>query len=111
MDVAGADLDSKRALLADLERRECEISRLRRRLHERLDAFPNEPTRRMERQVSTERRELHRQIDALRAEIKTASPEGEDPPAPSRDERSRAERTGASRRSAAVAVAPPAVGV
>jgi hypothetical protein len=53
--------------LARLERREREVSALRRKLHDRLDSFPNAVTQRQERDVSTERRELHRRIDELRA--------------------------------------------
>jgi hypothetical protein len=60
--------------LVQLERREREISALRRKLHARLDAFPNELTATHEQQVSAERRELHRRIDALRAEL--LSPRG-----------------------------------
>ncbi len=53
--------------LAQLERRERDVSMLRRKLHDRLDRFPNEVTQTREREVSTERRELHRRIDQLRA--------------------------------------------
>ncbi len=53
--------------LARLERREREVSALRRKLHDRLDSFPNAVAQRQEREVSTERRELHRRIDELRA--------------------------------------------
>ena len=54
-------------LLAQLEAREREVSRLRRKLHERLASFPNESTEERERELSKERRELHVEIDALRA--------------------------------------------
>jgi hypothetical protein len=53
--------------LAQLEARELEVSRLRRKLHERLASFPNESTMERERELSKERRELHVEIDALRA--------------------------------------------
>lgn len=53
--------------LVQLKRREREVSALRRKLHDRLDSFPNEVTQRQERDLSTERRELHRRIDELRA--------------------------------------------
>jgi hypothetical protein len=55
--------------LDQLERREREVSALRRRLHDRLNAFPNEVTAERERQISAERRELHREIDLLRARL------------------------------------------
>lgn len=55
--------------LLTLEREEREVSALRRKLHERLDSFPNEVTQRREREVSKHRRELHGRIDALRAEL------------------------------------------
>lgn len=77
MNVVVFDVAAATARLADLERREAEISRLRRKLHERLDTFPNEPTRHMERTVSDERRALHREIDALRGQIEAAAPAGE----------------------------------
>jgi ABC-type phosphate transport system auxiliary subunit len=57
-------------VLADLERRERQVSALRRKLHNRLDSFPNEVTAAHERQLSAERRELHRRIDALRGELR-----------------------------------------
>ena len=57
-------------VLADLERRERQISTLRKKLHDRLDSFPNELTAAHERQLSAERRQLHRRIDALRAELR-----------------------------------------
>ena len=55
--------------LEELERREREISAIRRRLHDRLDSFPNEVARRQEAAISAERRELHRRIDELRARL------------------------------------------
>lgn len=58
------------AELEALELREREVSAYRRRLHQRLDSFPNDVTAQEERRVSTERRELHGQIDLLRAQLK-----------------------------------------
>jgi hypothetical protein len=55
--------------LEQLERREHEVSAFRKRLHDRLDSFPNEVTQAHERQVSDERRELHGRIDELRATL------------------------------------------
>jgi hypothetical protein len=55
------------AELEALELREREVSDYRRRLHARLDAFPNELTAQAERNVSDERKKLHRRIDSLRA--------------------------------------------
>ena len=58
------------AELETLELREREVSDYRRRLHARLDAYPNELTAQAERNVSAERKELHRRIDTLRAVLK-----------------------------------------
>jgi hypothetical protein len=55
--------------LEHLERREREVSALRRKLHDRLDSFPNEVTQAHEREVSAERRELHLRIDEVRASL------------------------------------------
>jgi len=55
--------------LEHLERREREVSAFRKRLHDRLDSFPNEVTLAHERQVSAERRELHLRIVELRATL------------------------------------------
>jgi hypothetical protein len=55
-------------LLERLEAEEREISAYRRKLHDRLDSFPNAVTQAKEREVSARRHELHRQIDALRAQ-------------------------------------------
>lgn len=55
--------------LEHLERREREVSALRKKLHDRLDSFPNDVTLARERQVSAERRELHARIDELRAAL------------------------------------------
>jgi hypothetical protein len=63
------DATAMNLVLADLERREKQVSALRRKLHDRLDSFPSELTASHERQLSAERRELHRRIDALRAEL------------------------------------------
>jgi hypothetical protein len=65
------DVTAMHLVLADLERRERQVSALRKKLHDRLDSFPNEFTAAHERQLSAERRKLHRQIDALRAELQS----------------------------------------
>src|ERR1051325_6915962 len=50
-----------------LTHRERELSDVRKRLHDRIDAgYKTELTAARERQISDERRELHRQIDGLR---------------------------------------------
>jgi hypothetical protein len=61
-----------RVELEHLDRREREVSALRRKLHDRLDSFPNEVLLAREREISTERRELHGRIDLLRAELQLA---------------------------------------
>lgn len=58
------------AELESLELREREVSDYRRRLHARLDSYPNELTAQEEKRVSSERRDLHRRIDALRARLR-----------------------------------------
>lgn len=63
------DPSSRLVELEHLERREREVSALRRKLHDRLDSFPNEVTQAREREVSAERRELHQRIDELRAAL------------------------------------------
>ena len=63
------DLNALALELLRLERRELEVSALRRKLHERLSSFPNESTQRREREVSDERRAIHRRIDELRAQL------------------------------------------
>lgn len=55
--------------LQELERREQELSKLRRQLHDRLDRFPNDAVQARERQVSADRRALHAEIDALREQL------------------------------------------
>ncbi len=65
MDVGAMTLELER-----LEHREKEVSALRRRLHDRLDSFPNEVTGAREQALSTERQELHRRIDELRAQLR-----------------------------------------
>jgi hypothetical protein len=65
------DITAMNLVLADLERRERQVSALRRKLHDRLDSFPNEVTAAHERRLSAERRQLHRRIDALRAELQS----------------------------------------
>jgi hypothetical protein len=64
-----ADHGSLLVELERLERREREVSAVRRKLHDRLDRFPNDVTQAAERQVSAERRLLHARIDSLRAEL------------------------------------------
>ncbi len=61
------DMDALAIELVQLERRELEISALRRKLHDRLNSFPNEFTLRRERELSDERRTIHRRIDELKA--------------------------------------------
>ena len=61
------DLDALAIELVQLERRELETSALRRKLHDRLNSFPNEFTLRRERELSDERRVIHRRIDELKA--------------------------------------------
>ena len=65
------DFDSLVVELGQLERREREVSDYRRRLHARLDTFPNELTVRKEQEVSAERRELHRRMTELRAVLRS----------------------------------------
>ncbi len=75
------DFDALLAELVELESREREISAERRRLHARLDTFPNELTARRERVVSAERRALHARIDELRLVLRPMLGVPE-PPAP-----------------------------
>jgi hypothetical protein len=59
------------AELQALEREERELSALRRRLHDQIDAgFANDLTRGQERSASRDRRTLHSQIDALRDQLR-----------------------------------------
>jgi len=69
-EVNPSDLDDDELdrVLAELEAEEAEVSRLRRKLHDRLASFPNEVAQQQEQEVSKKRRELHVQIDSLRAE-------------------------------------------
>jgi hypothetical protein len=60
--------DELERILGELEAEETDVSRLRRRLHDRLASFPNEVTEQQEREISKRRRELHVRIDTLRAE-------------------------------------------
>ena len=55
--------------LERLEQQERKVSAIRRQLHDRLDAFPNEATAVKERKISDARRALHKRIDALKAEL------------------------------------------
>ena len=67
--TVGSDTAALHLQLQELERREQEVSKLRRQLHDRLDSFPNEALQERERQVSAERKRLHREIDALREQL------------------------------------------
>ena len=67
------DLNKMLVELEQLEAREREISAMRRKLHERLDAFPNEVTAKREQEVSKLRRTLHRRIDMLRGELRVGN--------------------------------------
>jgi hypothetical protein len=67
--VTHSELAALHLKLQELERREQEISKLRRQLHDRLDRFPNPALQERERVVSTERRALHQEIDALREQL------------------------------------------
>lgn len=64
------DLNTMLVELEQLELREREVSAVRRKLHDRLDTFPNEITAKREQEVSKERRLLHRRIDMLRGELR-----------------------------------------
>ena len=70
------DLNKMLVELEQLERREREVSKLRRQLHMNLDSFPNDVMAQREKQVSDERRRLHRRIDILRSELRV----GNNPP-------------------------------
>jgi hypothetical protein len=63
--LSDAELDQ---ILVELQEEEAEVSRLRRRLHDRLASFPNDVTQQQEHDLSKRRRALHIRIDALRAE-------------------------------------------
>ncbi len=67
------DLNKMLVELEQLELREREVSAFRRKLHDRLDSFPNEITAKREKEISKERRYLHRRIDMLRGELKLGS--------------------------------------
>jgi chromosome segregation ATPase len=64
------DLNKMLVELEQLERREREVSNLRRKLHVNLDAIPNDVMTQREKQISKERRQLHRRIDILRTELR-----------------------------------------
>lgn len=55
--------------LVTLERQERQVSARRRRLHERIAAFPSDHAERQERDLSLRRRVLHRRIDELRVQV------------------------------------------
>jgi hypothetical protein len=68
-----------------LTHRERELSDVRKRLHDRIDAgYKTELTAARERQISDERRELHRQIDELRATLAPLVPRDPQMPLPDR---------------------------
>jgi hypothetical protein len=67
-DLTGLSDEELERALRDLEVEEADVSRLRRKLHDRLASFPNEVTQQQEREVSAKRRALHVRIDELRAE-------------------------------------------
>jgi hypothetical protein len=70
--AAGRDPDevSLLAELEQLERREREVSELRRRLHQQLARSSDAASRAREQELSEERRELHRRIDQLRGHLR-----------------------------------------
>jgi len=78
------DFDELLAELVGLERHERQVSDERRRLHLRLDTFPNELDAAREKAISAERRQLHLRIDALRARLRPVLGSPEPPPPPSR---------------------------
>jgi hypothetical protein len=59
------DLDAR---IEELEAEERHVSNLRRHVHDRLAAFPNEGILEQERELSNRRHELHVEIDELRSE-------------------------------------------
>jgi vacuolar-type H+-ATPase subunit E/Vma4 len=67
--TANTDTAALHVKLQELERREQEVSKLRRQLHDRIDSFPKPELLERERLVSAERRALHREIDALREQL------------------------------------------
>jgi anti-sigma-K factor RsiG len=67
-DVTALSDEALEQLLVQLQAEEEEVSRRRRKLHDRLASFPNEVTQQQEREISAQRRALHVRIDALRAE-------------------------------------------
>lgn len=67
------DFDALADELAELELRERDVSARRRKVHDRLTAFPNELTERHERELSDERRAIHERIDEIRAQLRRRS--------------------------------------
>ena len=63
------DRDALADELVELELRERDVSARRRKVHDQLNAFPNELTQRHERELSDERRAIHRRIDEIRAQL------------------------------------------
>jgi hypothetical protein len=68
------DMDALALELVQLERRELDISARRRKLHDRLNSFPNEFTQRLERELSDERHAIHDRIDQLKSTACAATP-------------------------------------
>ena len=64
------DFDALADELVELELRERDVSARRRKVHDRLNSFPNELTQRHERELSDERRAIHRRIDEIRAQLR-----------------------------------------
>jgi hypothetical protein len=74
------DFDELLAELVSLERHERQVSDERRRLHIRLDKFPNEVDTAREKAISAERRRLHVRIDELRTVLRPVLGTPESPP-------------------------------
>jgi hypothetical protein len=72
------DLNAMVVELEQLEHKEREMSEFRRKLHDRLDRYPNDVTAAREREVSNERRRLHRRIDVLRSELRLLNRDSDD---------------------------------
>ena len=62
--------DQLTAQISRLEHQGASLSRVRERLHDRIDrGFGNEARLRQEREISAARRDVYGQIDALRAQL------------------------------------------
>jgi hypothetical protein len=64
------DFDALARELEELTLRERDVSARRRKVHERLNAFPNELNQRHERELSDERQAIHRRIDEITAQLR-----------------------------------------